>query len=160
MMEDEGAWKILIESYQQKIFALVFCLVGRDLNKAYDISTSCFVESIRAALPEESEDVFLTRLTNTVIQRCSEVKVNPSFDESEFKDLPLGKQKSLCLVGRALHLLPFEVKTLLLLREQLHLPYKYIAAVFQISEGEARPQVAKAQLKFREKIEEVLGGGG
>ena len=158
-MGNEGAWKTLIERYQQRIFALVFCLVGRDLDKAYDISAASFVEAIRSASPQENDNIFLTRLASIAIHKCSEVKVIPSFNESEFKNLPLGKQKSLCLVGRALHLLSFEVKTLLLLREQLHLPYKDIAAIYQVSGGEARPQVAKAQMRFREKIEEVLSGG-
>ena len=64
------------------------------------------------------------------------------------------------MIARALHLLPFETKTLLLLRVQLHISYKIIADVFEISETDARSQLGQANIKFREKIEEVMVGGG
>ena len=100
------------------------------------------------------------RRAGAAVRKSVDVKVIPNFDESELKDRPPGKQKSLSLVGRSLHLLPFEIKTLLLLRDQLHLPYKGIAAIFNVSESDARAQMAQAQVKFREKIEEVMSGGG
>ena len=84
----------------------------------------------------------------------------PSFDEKDFMDLPAGKRKSLSLVARALHLLPFEAKTLLLLRVQMHLTFASIAAVFNIPENEIRAQLGQANAKFREKVEEVMLGGG
>jgi DNA-directed RNA polymerase specialized sigma24 family protein len=57
-------------------------------------------------------------------------------------------------------MLPFATKALLLLRDQLHLPYKDIADIFHTSESDARAQTAQAQMRFREKIEEILSGGG
>jgi len=158
-MEDEKVLKFRIERHQQKIFALVLYLIGGDKNKAYDIAVASFVEAIRLTPNFDLEETFLTKLANAAIIKSQGVKVIPTFDESDFKDLPTGKQKSLSLVGRALHLLPFETKSLLLLRDQLHLPYKCIADIFKISESDARAQMSQVQLQFRDKIAEVLSSG-
>jgi len=131
-MEDEKFLKLQIQSFEQKIFALALWLIGGDKNKAYDIAVASFVEALRLFSVNETEDIFITNLTGATIKRSQGVEVMPSFDESDFMDLPAGKRKSLSLVARALHLLPFETKTLLLLRVQLHLPYRSIAAIFQI----------------------------
>jgi len=159
-MEDEKILKFQIQRFQQRIFALALWLIGGDKNKAYDISVASFAEALRVFSSNESEDILLNKLASATIKRSQGVEVMPSFDESDFLDLPAGKRKSLSLVARALQLLPFETKTLLLLRVQLHLPYKGIAAIFQISESDARSQMGQAQMKFREKIEEVMIGGG
>ena len=58
-MEDEGALKGQIEHYQKRIFALVFCLIGRDRDKAYDIAVDSFVEAIRLTSDFEKEEGFL-----------------------------------------------------------------------------------------------------
>lgn len=159
-MEDEKFLKLQIQHFEQKTFALALWLIGGDKNKAYDIAVDSFVEALRVYSTNESESVFVTNLVNATIKRSQGIEVMPSFDESDFSDLPAGKRKSLPMVARALHLLPFETKSLLLLRVQLHLSYKIIADVFKISESDARSQMGQANIKFREKIEEVMVGGG
>jgi len=117
-------------------------------------------DNIKKNIKSFTEDIFVTNLVNATIKRSQGIEVMPSFDESDFSDLPAGKRKSLSMVARALHLLPFETKALLLLRVQLHISYKIIADVFEISESDARSQLGQANIKFREKIEEVMVGGG
>lgn len=159
-MEDEKFLKLEIQRFEQKIFALALWLIGGDKNKAYNIAVDSFAEALRLYSVSETEGVLLTNLTSATIRRSQGVEVMPSFDESDFMDLPAGKRKSLSLVASALHLLPFEIKALLLLRVQLHLPYKIIADVIKISESDVRSQMGQANIKFREKIEEVMLGGG
>jgi len=158
-MEDEKFLKLQIQHFEQKIFALALWLIGGNKDKAYDIAVASFVDALRVYSTKETEDIFIANLVNATIKRSQGIEVMPSFDETDFSDLPAGKQKSLSMVARALHLLPFETKTLLLLRSQLHLSYKVIAGVFKISETDARSQMGKANIMFREKIEEVMVGG-
>jgi len=159
-VEDEKFLKLQIQSFEQKIFALALWLIGGNKNKAYDIATASFVEALRVFSTKESEGVFLANVVNATIKRSQDVEAMPVFDESDFMDLPAGKRKTLALVARALHLLPFETKTLLLLRVQLHLSYQVIGNIYQITESDARSQMGQVQIKFREKIEEVMVGGG
>ena len=159
-MEEEKFLKLQIQRFKQKTFALALWLIGGNKNKAYDIAVASFVEALRSFSSKESESVFLTNLVSATIKRSQGIEAMPSFDESDFTDLPAGKRKSLSLIARALNLLPFETKSLLLLRVQLHLPYSIIANIFQLSESDARSQMGQANIKFREKIEEVMLGGG
>jgi len=159
-MEDEKFLKLQIQRFEQKTFALALWLIGGDKNKAYDIAVDSFVDALRAYSTDETEDVFVTNLINATIQKSQGIEIMPSFDESDFSDLPAGKRKSLSIIARALHLLPFETKALLLVRVQLHLSYKIIADIFEIPETDARSQMGQANIKFREKIEEVMVGGG
>ncbi len=46
--DNERAAKLLIEQYQQRVFALVLYLIGDDRDKAYDITASSFVEAFSA----------------------------------------------------------------------------------------------------------------
>jgi len=159
-MEDEKFLKLQIQHFEQKTFALALWLIGGDKNKAYDIAVASFVDALRVYSTSEAEGVFITNLVNATIKRSEGIEIMPSFDEADFSDLPAGKRKSLSMVARALHLLPFETKALLLLRVQLHLSYQIIADVFGTSETDARSQMGQANIKFREKIEEVMVGGG
>ena len=159
-MEDEKFLKLQIQRFEQKIFALALWLIGGDKNKAYGIAVASFVDALRVYSTNETEGIFVTNLVNATIKRSQGIEVMPSFDEADFADLPAGKRQSLSLVARALHLLPFETKALLLLRVQLHLSYKIIGDIFQIAESDARSQMGQANIQFREKIEEVMVGGG
>jgi len=159
-MEDEKYLKLQIQHYEQKTFALALWLIGGDKNKAYDVAVASFAEALRVYSTKETEDIFVTNLVNATIKRSRGIEVMPSFDEADFSNLPAGKRKSLAMIASALHLLPFETKALLLLRVQLHLSYKIIANVFGISESDAKSQLGQANIQFREKIEEVMVGGG
>ena len=60
------------------------------------------------------------------------------------------------MVRKALYSLPFDTKALLLLRDQLHLSYKGIAAVLHVPESKAKIRTTQARSELRQKIEEVL----
>lgn len=159
-MEDNGALKNRIERHQQKIFALVLYLIGGDQDKAYDIATSSFAAVIRGTSINMEERTFLVQLVSMAIKKSKDVKTVPSFDDGSFADFPFAKRRALFLVRRALQLLSFQARVLLLLRDQLHFLYKDIADVLHISESEVRAATIRAQEQFREKVEEVLNNSG
>ena len=156
MYQDEESLKLLIQRYEQRIFALVLYLIGGDCDKAYDVTASIFEEAIRTKTFSEKGDIFLARLADIAIQMSREVKAVPSSDEPDLIGLSAEEKKTLGIIKSALQRLPFEMRALLLLRDQLHLSYKDIATVFRTSERKAKIQTTQSRLKLRKKIEEVL----
>jgi DNA-directed RNA polymerase specialized sigma24 family protein len=142
--DNEGTVKLLAEQYQQRIFALALYLIGADRDKAYDITVLSF----------------LIRLIRTAIEKSRDVKIIPFSDETDFADFPPEKRNSLLMVKQALQALTFNEKALLLLRDQLHLSYREISDIFRMSKGDTRIQTVRARIHIREKLEEVLNGGG
>ncbi|MBU1853126.1 MAG: hypothetical protein KJ957_03670 [Candidatus Omnitrophica bacterium] len=159
-MEDEKILKIRIERYQQRIFSLALYLIGGNQDNAYDITASSFVEVIRKMHSLEKEDIFFTAVSAVVVRKSRDVKVMPSFSESDFAELPFARRKALFLVRRALQSLPFDTRAILLLRDQLHLLHKDIAVILHASEDNARSQTTQARILLRDKIKEVLSSGG
>lgn len=157
--KNEARIEFLITQYQQRVFSLVLSLIGGDKTMAYDITVSCFIETIRTTplFWVKKEDIFLIKLAAIAVKKCRDIKPMPFIDEVDFVDLPLIKRKSLQLMRRALSALPFDEKVLLLLRDQIHLSYQEIAAVFRMSEKDIKIQMSEVRSQLRKKMEEVLG---
>lgn len=147
---------LLIERYLQRIFGLVIYLVWGNLDHAYDITVSSFIEAFCLTPSLEKEEVFLTNLANAAIEKCRNTKVIPSYDESDFIDLPHYKKAALLITKQAFDELAFDSKALLLLRDQLHLAYQDIAGVFNSSESEVKIKTTHARIKLRDGIKEIL----
>jgi len=156
----EEAARSLIDKYQQRIFALVLYLAGNDRDKAYEMAASSFAEAICSRPFLEDKKSFLIRLAGVAVEKSRNIKIIPTFDESDFAGLPTEKRKSLQIIKTALQALSFNEKAILLLRDQLHLPYKDIAAILQICEGDARTLIIHGRVRLRKKIEEALHGAG
>jgi len=149
----------LVERYQQRIFALALYLLGGDRDKAYALAASGFAEALRPSSPLESKETFLARAAAAVVEKCRTIKTIPSSDDADLAELPPQKRAPLRLVRTALLALPFETRAPLLLRDQLHLSYKGIAAALALSEADARAAVPRSRGELRKKIEEVLRHG-
>lgn len=158
--DNEGTVKLLAEQYQQRIFTLVLYLIGDDRDKAYDITASSFVEALSTAPSLEDKNAFLVRLIRIAIEKSRDAKIIPFSEETDFADFPPERKNSLLMVKKALQALTFNEKALLLLRDQLHLSYREISAIFRMSEGDARIQTVRARIRIRRKVEEILSGGG
>jgi len=156
----EEAAKSLIDKYQQRIFALVLYLAGNDRDKAYEIAASSFMEAIRSRPFLKDKKSFLIRLVGVAVEKSRNIKIIPSSDDSDFAELPAEKRKLLRIIKTALQALSFNEKAILLLRDQLHLPYRDIAAILQISESNARTLIIHGRVRLRKKIEEALHGAG
>lgn len=157
---NEEAVKLLIEQNQQRVFALVLYLIGDDRDKAYDITASSFVEAFSRAPSLEDKGFFLSRLLRAAIEKSRDAKIIPFPEETDFPDFSPERKNSLLMVKKALQALNFDEKALLLLRDQLHLSYREISAIFRVSEGNVRTQTIRARIHIRKKVEEVLSGGG
>ncbi|MFC1698873.1 RNA polymerase sigma factor [Candidatus Omnitrophota bacterium] len=160
MSQDEAHLKFLIERYQQRVFALVLYMIGNDKNKTYELTASSFVKALRSASVYEEGEAFLIRVLGVAIDQSRDVKAMPSVDESSLEHISPARRPFFKIITLSLQALPFEIKAVLLLRDQAHLTYKGISTVLGISESEARIQTLKAREQLKEQIKEVLSRGG
>jgi DNA-directed RNA polymerase specialized sigma24 family protein len=158
--DNEEDLSSFISSYQQKIFALAFYLIGGDRDKAYDIASSSFAEVLRAASHLEQKGVLLSRIAGIVVQKSRAVKTIPVFDNTDFIDSAPEDKETLRILRTALQRLSFDLRALLLLREQVNLRYKDIAPIFRTSENNIRVQTTQARIQLRKIIVEVLNRAG
>ena len=153
---DETALKSLIERYQKPIFSLILYLAGCDREKTFAIAVSLFAKAIRLQSSNQKDCAFLQTLIRFVIEQCRNTPPAPSFDLSDFSALPAPKRESLRIVKEALFALSFENKSLLLLRDQLQLPYVDISAVSGIPMKDVRSKTAQARSHLMDKVREIL----
>jgi len=156
---DEDALKSLIDQYQQKVFGFVFCLVGRNYDRAYELGVSSFAQAFYEFKASGEEKLFFPRMVEIAIELSQKANVVFSPGASDFSGYARGKKRILEVLNEALQALPFESRVHFLLREQLGLPYHYISAILNLSENEAREKILQAKTQFRKHLEERLEHG-
>jgi len=154
--DNEEIMELFINRYRKKIYALTYYLTGNDKNKAYEITAASFVEGFTMASYVNNEEAFLVKLVQTAIEKSRQAKVIPSREEPSFINIPPVKRKILLILIEVLQGLPFDEKTLLLLRDQFHLSYQNIASVLKISLSDVRSQITQARVNIRKKVERAL----
>ena len=158
--DNEKDLNLVILSYQQKIFALTFYLIGGDRDKAYDIAALSFADVIRAKPLFEQKGISLARIAGAAVEKSRAVKTIPFFDDADFMDFAPEEKETLRILRTALQKLSLDSRALLLLRDQLNLVYKDIALIFKISEKKVRIQTTQARIQLRKTIEEALSHAG
>jgi len=154
--ETDETLKPIINRHLQKIFALVFYLIGCDSDKAYQITTSSYVETFMFLRSVENESEVLVNLVQEAIKQSHSVDIMPSTNMPPFKNVPPEKVQILHILSNALQAMSFKDKALLLLRDQLHLSYKNIAVVLGVSQNDARSHINQARIEIRKKVEKAL----
>jgi DNA-directed RNA polymerase specialized sigma24 family protein len=155
-MTNEERLKLFISRHQQRVFALVMYLIGGDRDKTYDICAASFAEAMYGGSFSEPEEAVLTRMIGAAVEKSRVTKAIPTANEIESLDLSDAEKGPLHLVLKALHALDFDAKALVLLRDQLNLSYRQIAAIVRNSESQTRSQVIQARIRLREIIEDTL----
>ena len=148
--------KPVIKRYLQKIYSLVFYLIGNDSDKAYQITASSYVETFMTLRSIENESEVIVNLVQEAIKQSHSVEIMPSSKVPPFKDVPPEKVQILHILSNALQAMTFKDRALLLLRDQLHLSFKNIATVLGISQSDARSHINQARIEIRKKVERAL----
>jgi len=154
--ENDETLKPVIKRSLNKIFALVFYLIGNDSDKAYQITASSYVEAFMSIKSLDDEDELLVKLVQEAITLSHGAEIMPSTKVPPFQNVPPEKVQILHILSNALQAMTFKDRALLLLRDQLHLSYKNIATVLGISESDARSHINQARLEIRKKVERAL----
>lgn len=158
-MKDEGQLKALIARYQQNIFAFVLYLIGGDQDTAYDICATSFAEALSKSSSSQQEEAFLARLIGIAVTKARATRRIPAPDTLELLDIPSAEKGPLRVVLKAFRALDFDEKVLILLRDQINLPYKNIALSMCVSESNAKQRTIQARIQFRGKLEETVSDG-
>lgn len=148
--------KPVINRYLKKIYPLVYYLIGNDSDKAYQITTSSYVEAFMTLRSIENESEIIVNLVQEAIKQSHSVESMPSSKVPPFKNVPPEKVQILHILSNALQAMTFKDRALLLLRDQLHLSFKNIATVLGISQGDARSHINQARIEIRKKVERAL----
>ena len=154
---DESALKLLIERYQQKVFALVLYSAGCNLDKAYEITVSSFVGAVRRIPSLSGKASFIRALICSAIQNVKGAKTILSPDEVDSSDSSAVKKEMHRVVKRSLLALPFDIKVILLLRDQINLPYEDISSTLELTEVNVKTKLAQGRAQLREKIVSMVG---
>jgi len=143
--------------FEQRIYAMVLYLVCGNRDVAYEIVVSTFVEVLRGVSEYKDKEVLLARLAAVALQKCRMQKTEPVVIEtSNFEDRTITQGEFLNRIRQALQSLPFEIKALLILRDQVHLPHAKISAILDVPEKKIRQQVSQARSQLRNQIEKNL----
>jgi len=158
--QDERSLRLLIHRYEKKIFALVLYLAGPDKDKAYEIAAGSFAEAIPLITPLDDDKDILSKIAGVALERCRHTVPVPFCDAPPVLNMPPEQRESLRMVTMALQALPVDSKALLLLRDQLHLPYRRISEIIKAPEDTTRVQITKARVDLRNKLEDQLAIDG
>jgi DNA-directed RNA polymerase specialized sigma24 family protein len=153
--QDQAALRTLAARCEKLLFPFMLCLTGCDKDSAYDLVTSALVQSLRS-FPADSRTPFLVHCIREAIEKARRVPAVPAFEMTDHVELSRERKLSLKIVKQALFSLAFESRILLLLRDQMNLPYDGISEITGVSMKEARFQTVKARLQLRAAIEEIL----
>jgi DNA-directed RNA polymerase specialized sigma24 family protein len=154
-MEHDNDSRRLLERYAQPAFALALFLVF-ERDAAYE----CAARALTSALVsfDGDQEAFQVSLFRSLVGSCRKTRVIPRGDAA-FDALPPQNRAQFELVKNGLQGLDFESRALVLLRDQLRLPYRLTGMVLGIAESEARSRTLRAKGMLREKIAEVLEHG-
>jgi len=155
-VENDEVLKPVIKRYLPKIYALVYYLIGNDSDKAYQIVTSSYVETFMSIRSLDDENEIIVTLVQEAVKQSHSVEIMPSTKVPPFKDVSPQRIKILHILSNALQAMSFKDKTLLLLRDQLHLSYQNIATVLGVSQSDARSHINQARIAIRKKVEMAL----
>lgn len=159
--QDGHALNQLTQRYQQKIYALVFYLIGGDRDAAYRTAAASFAEVYaRFQKQGSAPDSALPQLAEAAVAKSRRVEILPAGEIPPFTAaVAAPRRPSLDLLRRKLHTLPFDSRALLILRDQMHLNYHDISVILNSSERALRTDIITARKRLRESLEEHFKHG-
>jgi len=159
MGSHEIAHEALIHRYGRNIYALVLNLIGGDRDKAFELAAVSLSEAAGAGCSPADADAFVTAAAARAVVKGRAVQAVPVLDDPGLVTRSPEDKAALRLIKQILFSLPFGTRALLLLRDQMHLPYKNIGTILGVTETDARMQTTQARAEFRKKMKELLEYG-
>lgn len=173
---DKGAFDLLVLKYEHKIVNLVMRYV-RDPETALDISQEAFIKAYRALPRFRGDSAFYTWLyriaVNTAKNYLASQRRRPMDIELDLQDpeqyglhaklketdtpeaITLGQELQE-LLERAIHALPDDLRTAIILRELDGMSYEEIAETMDCPVGTVRSRIFRARDAIGKKIGTVI----
>lgn len=145
----------LVERHQRNVFAFALYLSDNNRDAAYTIAADALAEALERG-GGSSDRLFLMDALGAVIEGCGKREPPPGPDAVMIPGASPAELRSLETVWKALREIPAAERTLILLRDQLHLSHHDIAALIDLPESGIRIRIERARALLRGLIEEKL----
>jgi RNA polymerase sigma-70 factor, ECF subfamily len=179
---DEGAFNELVVTYERRVFALVFRMLGRR-DEAEDLAQEVFVQVFKAIDQFRGDSKLSTWIYRIAVNLCknrtkylsrrhasdqddidamaervpfSAAKGVSVADISRPDELVEGMQLEL-VVKRAIAQIEPDFREVLILRDVEDLSYEEIAAVTGLADGTVKSRIHRARAQLRGLVEKAMG---
>jgi RNA polymerase sigma-70 factor (ECF subfamily) len=164
---DGEALRLLVERYQERVFALIFGIV-RDAHEVEDVAQEVFLKVYTRIAAFDGRSQFYTWLYRVAVNAAKDhVKKRvrrPALPLDEADALPgaaegpdagATRTETVRLVREAIGALPLRYREVLALREIEGLSYDEIAAVLKISIGTVESRLHRARARLKRRLEKT-----
>jgi RNA polymerase sigma-70 factor, ECF subfamily len=179
---DESAFNQLVVSYQRRVFALVFRMLGRR-DEAEDLAQEVFVQVFKAIDQFRGESKLSTWIYRIAVNLCknrakylsrrhagrqddvdamaertafTSAKGVSVGDVSRPDELVEGMQLEV-VVKRAIAQIPAEFREVLILADVEDLSYEEIGIITGLPDGTVKSRIHRARAQLRKRVEEAMG---
>ena len=179
---DEGAFNELVITYQRRVFALVFRMLGRR-EEAEDLAQEVFVQVFKAIDQFRGDSKLSTWIYRIAVNLCknrtkylSRRHANDQDDVDAMADrLPFSAAKGVSVGGisrpdelvegmqlevvvkRAIAQIEPEFREVLILRDVEDMSYEEIAEVTGLADGTVKSRIHRARAQLRAIVEKAMG---
>jgi RNA polymerase sigma-70 factor (ECF subfamily) len=179
---DEGAFNELVITYQRRVFALVFRMLGRR-DEAEDLAQEVFVQVFKAIDQFRGDSKLSTWIYRIAVNLCknrtkylSRRHANDQDDVDAMADrLPFSAAKGVSVGGisrpdelvegmqlevvvkRAIAQIEPEFREVLILRDVEDMSYEEIAEVTGLADGTVKSRIHRARAQLRTLVEKAMG---
>jgi RNA polymerase sigma-70 factor, ECF subfamily len=179
---DEGAFNELVITYQRRVFALVFRMLGRR-DEAEDLAQEVFVQVFKAIDQFRGDSKLSTWIYRIAVNLCknrtkylSRRHANDQDDVDAMADrLPFSAAKGVSVGGisrpdelvegmqlevvvkRAIAQIEPEFREVLILRDVEDMSYEEIAEVTGLADGTVKSRIHRARAQLRAIVEKAMG---
>jgi RNA polymerase sigma-70 factor (ECF subfamily) len=179
---DEGAFNELVVTYERRVFALVFRMLGRR-DEAEDLAQEVFVQVFKAIDQFRGDSKLSTWIYRIAVNLCknrtkylSRRHANDQDDVDAMADrLPFSAAKGVSVGGisrpdelvegmqlevvvkRAIAQIEPEFREVLILRDVEDMSYEEIAEVTGLADGTVKSRIHRARAQLRALVEKAMG---
>ena len=179
---DETAFNLLVITYERRVFALVFRMLGRR-EEAEDLAQEVFVQVFKAIDQFRGDSKLSTWIYRIAVNLCknrtkylSRRHANDQDDVDAMHDrAPLSAAKGVSvgdvgrpdelvegmqlevIVKRAIQSIDPDFREVLILRDVEDMSYEEIAAVTGLADGTVKSRIHRARAQLRALVEKAIG---
>jgi RNA polymerase sigma-70 factor (ECF subfamily) len=179
---DENAFNLLVVTYERRVFALVFRMLGRR-EEAEDLAQEVFVQVFKAIDQFRGDSKLSTWIYRIAVNLCkNRTKYLSRRHASDTDDIdamadraPLSAAKGVsvgdisrpdelvegmqleAIVKRAIDMIEPEFREVLILRDVEDMSYEEIAAVTGLADGTVKSRIHRARAQLRALVEKAIG---
>ena len=172
---DDTAFDQLVLRYQDMVFSLAFRLLG-GYDEAVDLSQEVFLQVYRKLSSFRRDSSLRTWIYRIVINRAKNkqrwwkrritemtaLPIEVAETRARSKELPpdeaLARKEQGLILHNAIDRLPFDQRTILLLKEIEGLSYEEISSTLDLPLGTVKSRLARARASLREGLDPVVFG--